>query len=82
MDETIVIICSRSLSPLPDYLNSLQPGVICFTHEVEKDNTLPFLEALVTSDSDGNLSTSIYSKSTHTDQLLNFDSHHLLSSKR
>ena len=77
-----MIIRSRSLTPFLDHLNSLQPGVICFTHEVEKDNTLPFLEVLVTRDNDGNLSTSIYRKPTHTDQLLNFDSHHPLSSKR
>ena len=52
VDDTFVIIRSRSLTPFLDHLNSLQPGVICFTHEVEKDNTLPFLEVLVTRDND------------------------------
>ena len=82
VDDTFVIIRSRSLTSFLDHLNSLQPGVICFTHEMEKDNALPFLEVLVKRNKDGCLSTSIYRKPTHTDQLLNFDSHHPLSSKR
>ena len=44
--------------------------------ETETNNTIPFLETLVTRDSDGYLSTSVYRKPTHTDQYLAYDLHH------
>ena len=50
--------------------------------EIEKDNTIPFLYTTVTRDSDGPLTTSVYRKSTHTDQYLAYDSHHPQSVKR
>ena len=50
--------------------------------EIEKDITIPFLYTTVTRDSDGPLTTSVYRKSTHTDQYLAYDSHHPQSVKR
>ena len=44
--------------------------------EIEKDNTIPFLDTSVSRDSNGLLTTSVYRKPTHTDQYLAFDSHH------
>ena len=56
--------------------------MICFTHEIEENNTFPFLEVVVTRADDGNSNTSIHRKPTHTDQLLNFYSNHPVSNKR
>ena len=53
-----------------------------FTMETETNNTIPFLDTLVTRDSDGYFSTSVYRKPTHTDQYLAYDSHHPQSVKR
>ena len=50
--------------------------------EIEKDNTIPFLDTTVTWDSDGLLNTTVYRKSTHTDQYLAYDSHNPQSVKR
>ena len=44
--------------------------------ETENDNTIPFLDTLVIKDSWRHLTTSIYRKTTHTDQHLSYDSHH------
>jgi len=41
-----------------------------------------FLDVLVSRTDEGNLSTSIYRKPTHTNQLLDFNSHHPVSVKR
>ena len=82
VDDTFAIIHSRYLSRFLQHLNSIKPGVICFTHELETNNRLPFLEVLVTRMDNGDLITSIYRKPTHTDQLLNFHSHHPASVKR
>lgn len=45
--------------------------------EIEKDNTIPFLNTTVTRDSDSYLATTttVYRKPTHTDQYLAYDSH-------
>ena len=42
---------------------------------------MPFLDILITPEEDGNLSTSVFRKPTHTDQYLQWDSHHTISSK-
>ena len=50
--------------------------------EIEKDNTIPFLDTSVSRDSSGLLTTTVYRKPTHTDQYLAYDSHHPQSVKR
>ena len=54
------------------HLNSQQPA-IRFTMEIEKDNTIPFLDTSVSRDSNGLLTTTVYRKPTHTDQYLAYD---------
>ena len=63
------------------HLNSQQP-TIRFTMEIEKDNTIPFLDTTVTRDSDGLLTSTVYRKPAHTDQYLAHDSHQPQSVKR
>ena len=43
--------------------------------------SLPFFDTLVTVEKDGSLSTSIYRKPTHTNQYLQWDSHHSIANK-
>ena len=50
--------------------------------EIEKDNTISFLDTSVSRDSNGLLTTTVYRKPTHTDQYLAYDSHHPQSVKR
>ena len=45
------------------------------------DGSMPFLDALVTPNSDGSLSTKVYRKPTQTDFYLQWDSHHTISAK-
>ena len=51
---------------------------IQLTVENQKGGQLPFLDILVSRDSDGSISTSVYHKPTHTDQYLHFQTHHPL----
>ena len=60
---------------LCEHLNSIEPS-INFTFELEQDYRLPFLHVEFFHNSDSSLSTNVYSKNTHTDKYLRFDSHH------
>ena len=56
------------------HLNNLRK-FIQFTIKREQDNSLPFLDVLVTKEGN-HTTTSIYKKKTHTDQYLHYESYH------
>ena len=47
----------------------------------KEGGSIPFLDTIVKPEADGNLSITVYRKPTHTDQYLQWDSHHHLSAK-
>ena len=47
----------------------------------KEDGAIPFLKTIVKPEVDGKLSITVYRKPTHTDQYLQWDSHHHLSAK-
>ena len=49
--------------------------------EQKEDGSLPFLDILVTPEEDGTLTSKVYRKPTHTDQYLQWNSHHNLACK-
>ena len=63
------------------FLNSQKRDIIRFTYEVEEEGALPFLDTLVIRSSEGSLESRVYRKPTHTDQILDFKSHHPRSVK-
>ena len=81
VDDTFTILSRDKVDIFLQHFNSQQPR-IRFTMETETNNTIPFLDTLVTRDSDGYFSTSVYRKPTHTDQYRAYDSHHPQSVKR
>ena len=50
--------------------------------ELEQDRSLPFMDCLVKRMENGDLSVSVYRKSTHTDRYLHYTSHHPLHVRR
>ena len=79
--DTFTVLGKDYVDGFLRHLNSQQP-TIHFTMEIEKDNTIPFLDTSVSRDSNGLLTTTVYRKPTHTDQYLAYDSHHPQSVKR
>ena len=79
---TFSVIHFRYLPHFLQHLNSVRPGVIRFTYKTEESGSLPFLDVFVTRGENGNLTTNIFRKAAHPDQLLNFNCHHPMLVKR
>ena len=63
-----------------DYINSLN-GIIQFTTEIVKNNSILFLYLQISKDSSGSLSFSVHKKPIHTNKYLDFKSDHPLQQK-
>ena len=63
-----------------EHINLINPS-IQFTKELESDHKLQFLDVLIHRDISGTLNTTVYRKPTHTNQYLNFESNHPLSTR-
>ena len=59
----------------------MDPAIKFTVEGTEANGAIPFLDTLVTPLADNSLSFQVYQKLTHTDQYLQWDSHHSLSSK-
>ena len=76
------IIKDGEVDNLTEHLNQVdQTGNIKFTHEQEKDGQIPFVDTLIVRKEDGTVKLLVYREKTHTDQYLNFQSHHPLHHK-
>ena len=81
VDDTFVIQEEQYKMSFFHHINSLDNN-IKFTVEITKaDGSMPFLDTLVTPQSDGSLATTVYRKPTHTNQYLQWDSQHAISNK-
>ena len=70
VDDTFVILEAQYKHEFFHHINSIDEN-IKFTAETTKaDGSIPFLDTLVTPQSDGSLSTTVYRKPTHTNQYL------------
>ena len=80
VDDTFVIHKEANKQGFLQQINSVDPA-IKFTVEDKEDGSIPFLDTIVKPEVDGSLSITVYRKPTHTDQYLQWDSHHNLSAK-
>ena len=79
-DDVFSVIQRIYLQELLHHINSLHPQTQ-FTKEEEKDSILPFLDTLVQCNPDKTISVKVYRKPTHTNQYLNYTSHHSTPAK-
>ena len=82
VDDTLEVIKRGKVDAWSEHLNNMDPtGSIKFTHEIETDNTIAFLDTLLERKEDGSVKVKVYRKKTHTNQYLAFDSYHPLHQK-
>ena len=79
IDDTFTALPASVIDRFHKHLNSIEPS-IQFTVEIEENGRLPFLDVLVIRNDDGTLCSSVYR--THTDQYLQYSSHHPSSHKQ
>ncbi|XP_072020328.1 uncharacterized protein [Amphiura filiformis] len=82
VDDILEVIQRDSVQQLTDHINQVdKSGSIKFTFEQESQGQLPFLDTLIVKKDDGTVKLLVYRKPTHTDQYLNYQSHHPLHQK-
>ena len=81
VDDLCAAVKSNLVLTLQNHLNNIEPS-IQFTVERETERKISFLDVTVCRQDDGQLSTKVYRKPTHTERYLSFDSHHPIAHKR
>ena len=81
VDDTFVLTHEDDVDSMTLNINNIDDHNQ-FTTEPETQGKLPFLDLCVTVLDDASTKITIYRKPTHTDQYLNFNSHHPLIHKR
>ena len=81
VDDTFVIQEEQHKDEFFHHINSIGPNIKFTAATPKADGSMPFLDTLVTPQSDESLATTVYRKPTHTNQYLQWDSHHAITNK-
>ena len=81
VDDVLSAVPANQVDEMLAHINSIDHN-IQFTSEREVEHVIPFLDVEIMRNVDGSLSTKVYRKPTHTDQYLQFSSHHPMAHKR
>ena len=81
VDDTFVIQKEIHKQDFLQHINSFDPTIQFTVENNKEDGAIPFLDTIVKSEDDGTLSITVYRKPTHTNQYLQWHSHHHLSAK-
>ena len=81
VDDTFVIYKEVNKQDFLQHINSVDPAIRFTVKDKKEDGSIPFMDSIVKPEADGSLSITVYRKPTHTDQYLQWDSHHHLLTK-
>ena len=81
VDDTFVIHKEANKQGFLQHINSVDPAIRFTVEDNKEDGSIPFLDTIVKPEVDDSLSITVYGKPIHTDQYLQWDSHHHLSAK-
>ena len=80
VDDTFVIQ-HQSHKEFLRHINTLDPSIKFTVEKPKDDGSIPFLDTIITPETDGTFTIGIYRKPTHTDLYLPCDRNHNLASK-
>ena len=81
VDDTFIIQQERQKQTFLEHINKVDPAIEFTVKGHQENGTIPFLDTLVKPEADNTLSITVYRKLAHTDQYLQWDSHHNLVAK-
>ena len=82
VNDILEIIKKDNVQKLTDHIKQAdKSGFIKFTYGQESEGSLPFLDTLIVRKEDGTIKLQVNRKPTHTDQYLNYQSHHPVHQK-
>lgn len=81
VDDSLAIIEKTKIDNLIHDLNKFHSNIV-YTYEKEQNNSLNFLDIIITKSDDGYLRTNLYEKPSKSDRVLNFLSQHPPHQKR
>ena len=82
VDDVLEIIRKDSVQKLTYHIRTIDKSDSTkFTYEEKAEGKFPFLETFIVKKEDGTVKLLVYRKFTHTDQYLNYNSHHPLHQK-
>ena len=81
VDDTFVIHKEVNKQDFLQHINRVDPAIKFTVEDNKGDGSIPFVDTTVKPEVYGGLSITVYRKPTHTDQYLQWDSHHNLSAK-
>ena len=79
VDNISVVIKSTHREEFLKHINSIDEGIQFTARNTKAEGSMPFLDILAISQSEGSLIILFFRKTTHTDQYLQWDSHHAIS---
>ena len=81
VNDTFVIHKEANKQGFLQHINSVDPAIKFTVEDNKEDGSIPFLDTIVKPEVNGSLSITVYRKPTHTDQYIQWDSHHNLSAQ-
>ena len=81
VDDTFVIHKEVNKQDFLQHITRVDPAIKFTVEDNKEDGSIPFMDTIVKPEADGSLSITMYRKPIHTDQYLQWDSHHHLSAK-
>ena len=81
VDDTFVIQKEDHKKNFLEHINSVDLAIKFTVEDNKEDGAIPFLDTIAKPEAYGRLSITVYGKPAHTDQYLQWDSHHHLSAK-
>ena len=81
VDDTFIIQQEEHKQISLEHINKVDPAIKFTLESNQQGGAIPFLDTIVKPEADSTLLLTVYRKPTHSDQFLQWDTHHNLMAK-